>query len=1128
MKSLKLILILSLIFSSSVVYGQRYFNNNTGNNLWMDAGNWSNGNIGNGSGHKVVIKKGNPIIDGTNVQVAQIKIGTAATLEAVTTITALNGGTLKLTGVNVTAVVINANTQAQGGKDIKFDLPLTINSSQATEAFQILAANNAAQGEAKIIFGSNGSLTVSSATDIKTANVTGNKRIEFNNALTSNKKLIINASGQVIFGPSFDGTNHSGIIEVLGNNAKITSNTSDDGTFVASGNKISTEANSEGVEVTVNGANTFKGDIETKTKAITYNFNKNQSSVGGVTLGAGNLNLSIDASVTNLAFANSSSNTWTGKIVTTGFKDGVISFGTDANGLTSGQLANIDIGGTAVVIDASGKINAEAPPEVSVSSFTNGGGDNLWSNVANWDNGIPNVPTAKVTLKANLILDSDVTLGQIKLAGGFGNVSVTSSNNNTLTLTGQGVTQPIQNNGKDVDLNFQVDVVLNSTDAIETFQLSGGGVCSVTFSEDLTLNIPTKFVAQQNRVFNMNGKLKGSGQFQVGAASDVIFGSSSDNSDFTGGFKMLGNNGKLIANTSDDSCFLPLGSTIEPDATSTGHVITINGKNIFKGNIKTTANALTLKLTKDQSSAGLITLGAGNLNLNVSGLTSVAFADNSSSVWGAGKLVVVGFKDDVISFGSDANGLTSDQLAKIDIGGTDVEISATGKISGKEVSSSTFNNSSGDQLWSNKNNWSNGIPNVNTAKVTLLDTIRIDEDIEIAQIKLGNNAPNAAIISTSNTLKINGTGVTQPIQNNAKDAQLTFDIDVVLESSDAVETIMATAGGACVITFNSDLTLKDSTSIKFVAQASRSININSKLKGEASFQVGAASTINFGVGSDNSDFTGSLRMLGNNGRLTANTADDGNFLASGSTIEPDATSTGHVITINGKNIFKGNIKTTASTLVLNVLKDQSSVGTITMGQGNLNLIIDTASVSKIAFADNSSANWGTGLLVMSNFKDNVVSFGTNANGITESQLQQIYLFGGAEVSITSDGSLILIKDTDGDGVTDDIDQCPNTPSGALVGADGCQIPLFIESITLIDNIFPNPVKTELRVSVKDNIKVREIYFNDLSGKIIKPNSINQKNRDYHINVSNIENGLYILNVIGTDNKFNRVKVIIKR
>ena len=67
------------------------------------------------------------------------------------------------------------------------------------------------------------------------------------------------------------------------------------------------------------------------------------------------------------------------------------------------------------------------------------------------------------------------------------------------------MTQPLQNNGKDVDLNFQVDVILNSTDAIETFQLSGGGVCSVTFSEDLTLNVPTKFVAQNSRIFNMNG-----------------------------------------------------------------------------------------------------------------------------------------------------------------------------------------------------------------------------------------------------------------------------------------------------------------------------------------------------------------------------------------------------------------------------------------------------------------------------------------------------------------------------------------------------------------------------------------------------------------------------------------------
>ena len=45
----KLYILLIFLTISSLGYSQRYFNNNTGNNLWMDAGNWSNGNIGNGS-----------------------------------------------------------------------------------------------------------------------------------------------------------------------------------------------------------------------------------------------------------------------------------------------------------------------------------------------------------------------------------------------------------------------------------------------------------------------------------------------------------------------------------------------------------------------------------------------------------------------------------------------------------------------------------------------------------------------------------------------------------------------------------------------------------------------------------------------------------------------------------------------------------------------------------------------------------------------------------------------------------------------------------------------------------------------------------------------------------------------
>ena len=42
----------------------------------------------------------------------------------------------------------------------------------------------------------------------------------------------------------------------------------------------------------------------------------------------------------------------------------------------------------------------------SQNNFTNGGGDNLWSNAANWSGSVPNSATAKVVIKnASVIVD---------------------------------------------------------------------------------------------------------------------------------------------------------------------------------------------------------------------------------------------------------------------------------------------------------------------------------------------------------------------------------------------------------------------------------------------------------------------------------------------------------------------------------------------------------------------------------------------------------------------------------------------------------------------------------------------------------------------------------------------------
>ena len=51
-----------------------------------------------------------------------------------------------------------------------------------------------------------------------------------------------------------------------------------------------------------------------------------------------------------------------------------------------------------------------------------------------------------------------------------------------------------------------------------------------------------------------------------------------------------------------------------------------------------------------------------------------------------------------------------------------------------------------------------------------------------------------------------------------------------------------------------------------------------------------------------------------------------------------------------------------------------------MGAGTLNLVL-AADVTSAAFVDNSSADWGTGSLVITGAGNNEVSFGTDANAV---------------------------------------------------------------------------------------------------------------------------------------------------
>ena len=126
-------------------------------------------------------------------------------------------------------------------------------------------------------------------------------------------------------------------------------------------------------------------------------------------------------------------------------------------------------------------------------------------------------------------------------------------------------------------------------------------------------------------------------------------------------------------------------------------------------------------------------------------------------------------------------------------------------------------------------------------------------------------------------------------------------------------------------------------------------------------------------------------------------------------------------------------------------------------------------------------------------------------------------------------------DDDGDGVEDIEDNCPLTANpdqadwnnNGVGDVCGDPKPLFTEKVTFVENIYPNPTDDKLTVSIRQGIKIKDIYFVDFSGKLLKPRSIIRNQDNLDINVSNLNEGIYILEIV-SDKEVDKVKVVIER
>ncbi|GGZ87609.1 T9SS type A sorting domain-containing protein [Algibacter mikhailovii] len=333
------------------------------------------------------------------------------------------------------------------------------------------------------------------------------------------------------------------------------------------------------------------------------------------------------------------------------------------------------------------------------AGFTNTGGDELWSNDANWafPGGVTELaPGQKIDIYQG---PTTVTLDEAYTAKGL---KMPANKAESFTLTGaekliidiadgtQGNDvsglKAIANDSSDpTTLTLDCDVTIANTATIDQFK--GVSVCNINghpdskviFDSSKTLEIAgtgtTSFWGFGE--FHVNGTLIGAQGILVGggAGGGILYlgSSTSDVSGFTGALT-LANESELTLQSNGSSTI----NNIKVQLNGNVGKLTLESENVLNSNeIRVSTKAgqafiLNMFVNANQTLQGIKIKGDGStLNLNIgSGVTSVAFGANNAN-WHANSIInIIGYKEGVVKFGTDNTSLNGGAyLANIRIDG---------------------------------------------------------------------------------------------------------------------------------------------------------------------------------------------------------------------------------------------------------------------------------------------------------------------------------------------------------------------------------------------------------------------------------------------------------------------------